>query len=261
MADLYFLGGQDLEMTEIRHLLEQHAPGRYCDKRLAWGAKFSDYTDDIAATLDAGDTPVFIELIDDLPPEAFDRARAAVIDHHGPLAGHDRPTSIEQLFARLGLPQTQWTPRLALIAANDRGHIAAMKEMGASTAEMAAIREEDRAAQGVTVEDEVEAERAIAARRSEGRLTIVETVSRTSSAIADQMHVDLGGPGYERLIVVMPGKFAAFGDGAMITALAAAFPGSYWGGDLPRAGFWGMDLPQDSLHDEVLARIETIVRA
>jgi len=54
---------------------------------------------------------------------------------------------------------------------------------------------------------------------------------------------ELGGPGYRRLLVVMPEKVGVFGDGAAIEALAAAFPGSWWGGDLPEAGYWGMALP------------------
>jgi len=243
MRDHFFLGGSDLEMSEIAKLLAEHAPGRVSDKRLAWGARLSAYRDELAGALRAGEIPVLVELEDDLPQDAFDRTRSVVvIDHHGERAGHSHPTSIEQVFDRLGLPPDAWTRRLALVAANDRGHIAGMKEMGASAQEMAAIRAEDRAAQGVSAADEEEAVRAIAERRHCGRAVSVETTSNTSSAIADRMHAALGGPGYDRLVVVMPRKLAVFGDGEMISALARAFPGSYWGGDLPRAGFWGMDL-------------------
>ena len=79
----------------------------------------------------------------------------------------------------------------------------------------------------------------IAARRIEGRLSIVETTSHTSSAIADAMLAELGGPGYAALLVAMPEKLAYFGDGATIAALAQAVPGSYYGGALPARGFWG----------------------
>lgn len=258
MADRYFLGGRDLEMLEIRRLLERHAPNDFVDKGLAWGARLSAYGDELTAAQASGLTPVLLELIDDLPPSAFDRGQAVIVDHHGPLAGHRRPTSIEQVFVRLGLPRRVWTRRLALVAANDRGHIVAMKEIGASAEEMVAIRAEDRAAQGVSGADEAEAARAIATRVQKGRATWIETASSTSSAIADQMHVDLGGPGYERLVVVMPGKIAAFGDGAMIEHLAT-IRGSYWGGDLPAAGFWGTDLPEGCERERILTRIEAVV--
>ena len=106
-----------------------------------------------------------------------------------------------------------------------------------------AVRVADRAAQGVTAWDETEAIRAIADRRQEGRLTLVETTGTTSSAIADRMLPELGGPGYRRLLVRMPEEVAVFADGEPILRLGAMYPGSWWGGDLPKAGFWGMALP------------------
>jgi hypothetical protein len=241
MTYRFLLGGRDLEMVEIRALLERHEPGRFCDQNLAWGAALSAYRDDLLEALQRGETPVPIELADDLAPDLFDRACIIVVDHHGAAAGHDRPTSIEQVFALLRLPPQAWTRRLALVAANDRAHIAGMRALGASAEEIAEIRAADRAAQGVTAADEAEAIRAIAARREDGRLTVVETSGHTSSAIADRILPELGGPGYDRLLVVMPKKLAVFADGESIGELARAYPQSWWGGDLPNAGFWGTE--------------------
>lgn len=39
---VFFLGGRDLEMLTIRDLMAEHAPGRFHDKGLPWGAKASD---------------------------------------------------------------------------------------------------------------------------------------------------------------------------------------------------------------------------
>ena len=39
-------------------------------------------------------------------PISFDRGRTLVVDHHGPLAGHDRPTSLEQVFVARGTATT-----------------------------------------------------------------------------------------------------------------------------------------------------------
>jgi hypothetical protein len=131
------------------------------------------------------------------------------------------------------------------------------RALGATPAEIAEIRAADRAAQGVTAADEVEARRAIAARRREGRATLVETTSHTSSAIADLMLPELGGPGYQRLLVVMPDKVGVFGDGAAIEVLGTYYPGSWWGGDLPVAGYWGMALPssREDLIAELIKRL------
>jgi hypothetical protein len=242
MEQRFFLGGQDLEMQEIRSLLRVHAPGRIEDGNLPWGARLSSYKSELLSALEAGQQPILIELQDDLPAELFDRDTCIVVDHHGPRAGRDQPTSIEQVWRILGLPDAGWPRHLALVAANDRAHVAGLVEAGATPDEILAIRAADRAAQGVTAADEAEALRAIADRRGQGRVVIVETVSTTSSAIADRMRTELGGPGYDRLLVVMPDKLAVFGDGEAIGGLAAAYPASWWGGDLPAAGFWGMPL-------------------
>ena len=242
MRHRFFLGGRDLEMAEIRKLLDRHARDRIEDRHLPWGAKLSQYRDELLAAARHDETPVLIELEDDLPEDAFDRRRAVVVDHHGPRAGANRPTSIEQVFGLLGLPAADWTRWLSLVAANDRAHVAGMRALGASPDEITAVRAADRAAQGVTERDEAEAVRAIAARRREGRLTVVETTGTTSSAIADRMLPELGGPGYRRLLVRMPDEVAVFADGEPISRLGALYPGSWWGGDLPNAGFWGTAL-------------------
>ena len=245
MTYRFFLGGRDLEMAEIRRLLHQHAPGLIEDKHLRWGAKASDYQAELARALDRGETPVLIELAEDLPADLLDPTRVVVVDHHGARAGADRTTSIEQVFTLLRLPSTCWTRRLELVAVNDRAHVKGLKAAGASLAEIAELRTLDRAEQGVTIEDEREAQRAILTRRVVQRLTIVETTSATSSAIADQMLPELGGPGYLRLLVAMPEQAAVFADGPAIVELANAYPGGWWGGALPEAGFWGMSWPVD----------------
>jgi hypothetical protein len=258
MTHRFFLGGRDLEMAEIRRLLERHAPGRFEDKGLAWGAALSAYHRELLDALRRGETPVLIELADDLPPDAFDRGRAVVVDHHGPLAGRDRPTAIEQVFALLRLPAAAWTRHLALVAANDRGHVAALRELGATPEEIAAIRAADRAAQGVTPADEAEAERAIAARRCEGRLTIVETATDRSSPVTDRLLRELGGPGYDRLLVIGPAEVNVFADGPAIEDLRQAHPRSWSGGDLPAAGFWGMTTGggrRDAIIADLVARL------
>lgn len=237
-TDFYFLGGRDLEMRAIADLLAAHAPGRYADHGLPWGARASDYAELIRACLVAGQQPVLVELPWDLrdpQPETV-----TLIDHHGAAAGVSAPTSLEQVFARLQRPRSEWTRQLALIAANDRGHTRAMQAMGATAEEMRAIRAADRAAQGISASDERAAESAIAAMKHlPSGILVVRLPHIHAAAVADRLDAALGGPGYRDLLVLSPHELNFYGEGGIIARLDAAFPGGWRGGELPQRGFWG----------------------
>ncbi len=81
---MYFLGGYDLEMIKIKHILRD-AGLEFFDKNLTWGAKASTYSEEIAGVLERGGTPVLIELeIDvELPSTVI------VVDHHGNRSGEE----------------------------------------------------------------------------------------------------------------------------------------------------------------------------
>ena len=55
MRHRFFLGGRDLEMAEIRKLLDRHARDRIEDRHLPWGAKLSQYRDELLAASDVYD--------------------------------------------------------------------------------------------------------------------------------------------------------------------------------------------------------------
>jgi len=236
---VFFLGGRDLEMVTIHGLLaEEGAP--FFDRQLAWGAKASEYAAEIGQALAAGRTPVLVELE---PDRNTGDDRVILIDHHGPRAGRDRPTSLEQVFALLRLPEKRWTRWFALVSANDRGHIRAMLalEPPATLAEVRSVRSADRAAQGITAEQERQAAEAVAAARvlADGRLTVVELPHSRVAAAADRFEPALGGVGYENLLVYAPHEVSFFGAGRIIEQLAARHPGGWFGGNLPDYGFWG----------------------
>ncbi len=238
----FFLGGQDLEMVTIATLLrDRQAAGdgriaRVADAGLAWGARASDYAAGIAAAAAAGETPVLIELSPDipLPPGSVE------IDHHGPRSAE--PCALRQVFGLLDLPDAEWTREWALVAANDTGHVAGMRAIGATQDEIARIRAADRAAQGITPEEEAEGLRALAARREAlaGTLLVVRLAHGRSATVADPLA--LAGETRD-LLLLSPGSTQFFGAGARIARLDAAFPGGWRGGDLPRRGFWGLAQP------------------
>ena len=245
----FFLGGYDLEMLTIRELVEQHTNAVIHDKHLSWGASASDYRQEIDSVLASGATPVLIELTldPDLPED-----KVCIIDHHGPTAGHDKPTCLEQVFKLLNLPKHQWTRHLALVAANDRGYIPAMKELGATAEEIQAIRLLDRQAQGITDEEE---QAAIAALDSleylcDDRLAVAYLPHSKTAALVDRLQPEAGGPGATNILIISPGEVNFFGEGKAVLALAERYPQGWYGGDLPVKGFWGMadkELPANSL--------------
>lgn len=234
----FFLGGRDLEMREIAQAIRDHAPdARLFDKGLAWGARASDYAADIAASVAAGRRPVLVELALDIPlPDD-----AVIVDHHGANAGADRPTSLHQVFALLGLPPAAWTRRLELVAANDRGHIREMRSIGATEEEIAQIRRDDRAAQGVTPDMEAAGEAAIAALETvlDGRARLARLPHARCAVVTDRLDPDDARP----LLVLSPGEINTYGPGPVIAGLDRAFPGGWSGGALPDYGFWGHGAP------------------
>jgi len=256
MTHRFLLGGHDLEMLEISRLvLATLGPDAVVDKGLPWHAALaSAYAAEIEAALAGGVRPVLVELRPDLPAEMLDRS--TIVDHHGPLAGADKPTSLEQVFALLDLPQAAWTRRLALVAANDRGWIPELRAMGADADEIAAIRAEDRVAQGVTAAEEAAAKAALAAaeRRPSG-LVLVRLPHGRTSPVFDRLAMDAVPDAPPDALVVSPGELDFSGAGARVTALARAFPDGWSGGALPERGFWGHGAPLPGL-DAVLAVIE-----
>jgi hypothetical protein len=171
---IFLLGGHDLEMTEIRNILEQHQIA-YRDNNLAWGAKLSSYKDEF----DDEHIYVGVELIADckLPKHYLE------IDHHNTKS--NLPSSIEQVANLLGIELNR---RHNLIAANDKGYIPAMIAMQATPDEIETIRILDRKAQGVTAIDEQLGERSIQQNRCDEKgVIIIQSLTSKFSVIADRL--------------------------------------------------------------------------
>lgn len=249
----FFLGGRDLEMLAIRELLEEAAPGRFHDKALSWGARASAYRDEIDACRSRGDTPVLVELEDDLGLDAL-----VVVDHHGQRAGEDAKTSLEQVFDLLALPPERWTRWHTLVAANDRAYIPGLVAAGATREEIVRVRAADRAAQGITPDEEAEAERALeqAVSLCGGQLTVVNARHARLAAVEDRLHAALGGPGFDNLLLIAPDEVNFSGDGRVVLALESRFPGGWYGGALPGQGFWGHAGRPEGLVEAVVVAVD-----
>jgi hypothetical protein len=255
---VFFLGGQDLEMVTIRDLIRQVVPGRVFDKGLSWGACASAYREEIEQAMAHDQTPVLVELEDDL---GLGPARIALVDHHGPRAGAEAPTSLHQVFELLGLPKARWSRWFELVAANDRGYIPALIQAGATREEIIEVRAADRRAQGITEEQEDAAAKALLhlERHAGGLLTVARLPHSRTAALSDRLQPELGGPDVDNLLVISPGEYNFFGAGNAVQALDRAFPGGWMGGALPVRGFWGHGVPMPG-EAEVLAYLAEVLQ-
>ncbi|MCK6685092.1 MAG: hypothetical protein L6R30_22035 [Thermoanaerobaculia bacterium] len=238
---VFFLGGYDLEMVTIRELLEKEAAGCFHDKLLSWSAKASAYLPEIVQALEQGRRPVLIELVNDLEEPLKSDPRLIHVDHHGSQRGLNARTALHQVFVLLGLPASRWTRWYDLVSVNDWAYLPGLMEFGATKEEIEDVRRRDRAAQGVTPEEEAGAIRAIerAEYRFGGRLIVVRIASHRTSPVTDRLEPLRPGLGAENVFIVSPGEVNFSGEGWLVLGLAARFPGGWMGGALPLRGYWG----------------------
>lgn len=264
IKQVFLLGGADLEMQTIKNILENHKL-HVEDKKLNWSdARLSAYADELKEYSSEEYRIYGIELQEDgssILPENYVR-----IDHHNDL--QDRPSALEQVAEIIG---HKLTDEERLIAENDKGYFPAMEkflmenspEMSKEErrAKMDDIRREDRKAQGVTPEEEQEANEVRTKNEIEriGNLKIVKVSDKTFhfSAICDNLYP------YDRLVVYresMP-ELCYYGKGAMrvYSDLCSRFFVSeddrkcctYCGGG--QDGYWG--IKKDSVSKELLCDI------
>lgn len=197
---VFLLGGYDLEMLTIKQMLEGRDGCVVVDKHLQWdNARLSAYQDELS---EFADYNIYgIELQEDIPlPLKFHR-----IDHHNDWAG--KPSSIEQVAEVLGVELNRFQQ---LVAANDKGYIPALKDIGASAKEIDNIRRRDRATQGVTDEDEKEALKELEhADVAYPGLIIVKSSSNNFSPIVDRLSTQYP---YHSYLVYSDTSLCVYGD-------------------------------------------------
>lgn len=123
-----------------------------------------------------------------------------------------------------------------------------MEAVGATPEEIVQIRNEDRAAQGVTPEHDRQALKAVrrAQHLLDPRSTVVKIPHGKTAPVTDFLHQAFGGPGFENLLVVSPVEVNFFGERRIVRWLARQFPQGWSGGALPQRGFWGHPLTSET---------------
>jgi len=257
-------------MVTIRELLRD-VGARVVDHRLSWGARESDYATELREARNAGLTAVLIELSSVGDPTTNDHglhwsllgrsSMIRAIDHHGPRAGSDCPSSLRQVFEYLALDQREWPRWYTLVEANDIGHIVGMRAIGATDQEIRHVRIADLRAQGATYDDfEAAAEAITSAVQSGGGTLVVRLPHEHASVAGDLLHPLFGHSVAQpiRLVVRTPNRIVVTSDGDTIRRLCWKIPGGWWGGSLPERGFWGImdSSPRDGRLGEVLTVVE-----
>ncbi len=203
---IFFLGGHDLEMLEIKKMLEENRV-QFFDKELSWyNAGIEAYQEELKRYGRQQDTCIFgIELhpsVRVVLPENY-----VLIDHHNQFSG--RPASIVQVARLLHADLTRYR---RLVAANDSGYIPAMLALGATPEEIETIRRNDRAEQGVTGEDERLAEKAIDEKSIQNHILVIKAYSPRFSPICDRLYP------YKKLLIYTDDELMYYGEGKELLA-------------------------------------------
>jgi len=77
-----------------------------------------------------------------------------------------------------------------------------------------------------------------------------------TATVTDRLAKELGGSGYQNLLILSPKEVNFYGSGKLIAILDARFPGGWSGGSLPERGFWGHSESGAAVLDVLIHAIE-----
>lgn len=230
----------DGEAVQIAKILKDKNVKTLITKQ-GWGASWDNLEPEIKKEIEELKNKNFKIFGVELQGSAPERVEN--IDHHR-YDGDDRTnefSSLEQVAKLVG-------HRLSLfeefISANDKGFIPAMlalakiKNLSEKETQklIEKVRLQDRAAQGITPEQERIAEKAIQEAEVSDLLTVVRMAHSKTSTVCDRLF----GRYKNLLILSEDGEVNFFGEKGVIERLSSLVKGSWSGGDLDHDnGFWG----------------------
>lgn len=230
----------DGEAVQIEKILKNENIKTLITKQ-GWGASWDGLEPEIKEKIESYKNKNFkifgVELQGSAPEGAVN------IDHHI-YDGDDRSSdksSFEQVADLIGYELTLYDQ---FVAENDKGFIPAMISL-AKTKNLSKeqtqtliqkVRLQDRAAQGITPEQERIAEKAIQEAEVSDRLTVVRMSHSKTATVCDRLY-----GGYKNLLILSEdGEVNFFGSGRVIKKLSSLVEGSWSGGDIDHDnGFWG----------------------
>lgn len=252
---LWITPNNDLEAKTINEILEREGE-KYIITDQAWGASWENLEDKIKDEIlkNENNSDIYgIELQGQAPSNAKN------IDHHI-YSEDDRSnnkSSIEQVADILGI---DLTIDEKFVAANDKGYIPAMEELGKELGIdeedikeiISNIRMRDREMQGITKEQELQAAEAIEKLGKideKVNLISIDVPHSKSATITDRLYGK-----YDNLLITSgDGETNFFGETELINELNEKFPGGWSGGTLDKGnGFWGGYANQKDIKDLIV---------
>ena len=260
---IWIVPNNDLEAKTIIEMLKRNGE-EFLVTGQAWGASWEQLEAEIKSKIEQarqkGSDVYGVEL-------QGDSEGAINIDHHtyGEDDRSNPNSSIEQVAEILGV---ELSLDEQFVSANDKGYIPEMERLGTKLGIseedlqeiIANIRMRDREMQGVTIEQEAQAEEAI---EKLGDLTekrdyiSMDLPHSKTSTITDRLYGK-----YDNLLITSAdGETNFFGITDIIKMLNEKFPGGWSGGQLDQGnGFWGGYVDQSAIKNEV-QRMINIIRA
>ena len=235
----------DGEAVQIAKILKDKNVKTLITKQ-GWGASWDNLEPEIKKEIEELKNKNFkifgVELQGQAPEGAIN------IDHHR-YDGDDRTNELSSLEQVAQLVNHKLSLFEEFVSANDKGFIPAMYKLAKTknlseeeTQKMIEkVRLQDRAAQGITPEQEKIAEKAIEEAEVSDLLTVVRMSHSKTATVCDRLY-----GGYKNLLVISDdGEVNFFGSREVIKKLSDLVKGSWSGGDFEHNnGFWG-GYPQD----------------
>ena len=259
---LWVTPNNDLEAKTIVEMLQREGED-FLVTGQAWGASWEKLEEELKAKIEEAKreqkTVYGVELQGD-PNGAIN------VDHHtyGEDDRSNPKSSIEQVAEILGV---ELTLDEKFVSANDKGYIPAMEKLGAELGLsvedlkeiIANIRMRDREMQGVTPEQEAQAQEAveklgeIAEKREYIQLDLPH--SKTST-VTDRLYGK-----YDNLLITSgDGETNFYGTTEIIQMLNERFPGGWSGGQLDQgSGFWGGYADQSTIKAAVQTALQKTI--
>ena len=230
----------DGESVQIEKVLKENNIKTLITKQ-GWGASWSSLEPEVKEKIESYKNKNYrifgVELQGAAPSGAVN------IDHHR-YDGDDRTNELSSLEQVAQLVNHKLSLFEEFVSANDKGFIPAMYKLAKTknlseeeTQKMIEkVRLQDRAAQGITPEQEEIAEKAIQEAEVSDLLTVVHMAHSKTATICDRLYGR-----YKNLLVVSSdGEVNFFGCQKVIKKLSDLVKGSWSGGDLDHDnGFWG----------------------
>ncbi|TWP07802.1 hypothetical protein EUA76_02530 [TM7 phylum sp. oral taxon 350] len=230
----------DGEATQIAKILKNENIKTLITKQ-GWGASWNNLEPEIKKEIENYKNKNFKIYGVELQGEAPEGAKN--IDHHR-YDGDDRSNEKSSLEQVAKLIDHELTLFEQFVSANDKGFIPKMLELAKTknlskeqTQKMIEkVRLQDRAAQGITPEQEKIAEKAIQEAEVSDSLTVIRMSHSKTATVCDRLYGK-----YKNLLVLSEdGEVNFFGCREVIKKLSGLVKGSWSGGDLDHDnGFWG----------------------